>query len=296
MDAFPAFFPLKGRRVVIAGQGEPAEARARLFAGSPAQVVRIDGQAALEPAAYQGAPLAFIASHDEDFARQAAAAARAGGAAVNVFDRPALSDFHTPAIVDRGPVVAAIGTSGSAPLMAQLLRAEVEARVPEAAGRIATLLGERRAALTSAFPDLVQRRSFLRAVLAGPVARAAEAGDMVAGGAALDRLIAAGWTSVGRAWLIALPAAEDLISLRAQRALNFADVIVASGEASVLIAMHARRDAERRTPETAGAAEIADLVRAGALVSVVDPPATLAAALANERVAVETLNPAPPAA
>jgi len=294
MDAFPAFFPLKGRRVVIAGHGEPAEARARLLAGSPAEVVRIDGPAALEPASYRGASLVFIASHDEDFARQAAAAARGGGSIVNVFDRPMLSDFHTPAIVDRGPVVAAIGTSGSAPLMAQLLRAEVEARVPESAGRIATLLGERRAALTSAFPDLVQRRSFLRSVLAGPVARAAEAGDMAAGGAALDALIAAGWTSVGRAWLISQPAAEDLISLRAQRALNFADVVVASGEASVLIAMHARRDAERRTLETTVAVEIADLVRAGALVAVIDPPPTLAADLADEKVAVETLNPASP--
>jgi precorrin-2 dehydrogenase/sirohydrochlorin ferrochelatase len=296
MDVFPAFFPLKGRRVVIAGNGEPAEARARLFAGSPARVERIDGQAALEPAAYRGAPMAFIASHDEAFARQAAAAARAGGAMVNVFDRPALSDFHTPAIVDRGPVVAAIGTGGSAPLMAQLLRAEVEARVPEGAGRVATLLGERRMALTSAFPDLVRRRSFLRAVLAGPVARAAEAGDMAAGGAALDRLIAAGWTAVGRAWLITPPAAEDLISLRAQRALNFADVVVASGEASVLVALHARRDAERRAPESAGAAEIADLVRSGRLVAVIAPPATLAGALAAEGIAVETLSPAPPPA
>ena len=258
-------------------------------------MVRIDGQAAFEPNAYEGAPLAFIASQDENFAREAAAAARAGGAMVNVFDRPALSDFHTPAIVDRGQVVAAIGTSGSAPLMAQLLRAEVEARVPEAAGRIATLLGERRAALTSAFPDLVQRRSFLRAVLAGPVGRAAEAGDMTAGGAALDRLIAAGWTSVGRAWLITQPAAEDLISLRAQRALNFADVVVAPGEASVLIAMHTRRDAERRTLETASPVEIADWVRGGRLVAVIDPPATLAGALGDEGIAIETLNPAPPA-
>src|SRR5258708_36616527 len=103
MDAFPAFFPLKGRRVVIAGQGEPAEARARLFAGSPAEVVRIDGPAALEPTAYQGAPLAFIASHDEDFARQAAAAPGAGGARGNVFGRPARSGFHTPPSGHRGP-------------------------------------------------------------------------------------------------------------------------------------------------------------------------------------------------
>ncbi|HEY2178762.1 MAG TPA: NAD(P)-dependent oxidoreductase, partial [Caulobacteraceae bacterium] len=93
MDAFPAFFPLNGRRVVIAGEGEPAAARARLFAGSPAEVVRVEGQAALGPEAYDGAHLVFIASHDDAFALAAAAAARSSGAPINVFDRPALSDF-----------------------------------------------------------------------------------------------------------------------------------------------------------------------------------------------------------
>jgi precorrin-2 dehydrogenase/sirohydrochlorin ferrochelatase len=292
MDAFPAFFPLKGRRVAIAGHGAPAEARARLFAGSPAQVVRLDGPAALEPDAYAGVHLAFIASHDETFATGAAAAARATGTPVNVFDRPALSDFYTPAIVDRGAVVAAIGTAGSAPLMAQLLRAEIEARIPESAGRVAELLGARRLALTTAFPDLVQRRGFLRAVLASPAARAAEAGDMTAAGAALDALIAAGWTGVGRAWLIEAPAANDLISLRAQRALNFADVVVvAPGHAAGLIATHARRDAER--PSTLDAAGIAGRVRAGALVAVIDPPPGLGAELAAQGVAAEVLMPAP---
>jgi precorrin-2 dehydrogenase/sirohydrochlorin ferrochelatase len=294
VDSFPAFFPLKGRRVVIAGQGEPAEARARLFAGSPAQIVRIEGEAAFDPAAYEGAHLIFVASHDEAFARQAAEAARASRAPVNVFDRPALSDFHTPAIVDRGAVVAAIGTSGSAPLMAQQLRAEVEARVPEAAGRIASLLGEHRQALTEAFPDLVQRRSFLRAVLAGPVASAAEAGDLAGAGARLEALIAAGWSSLGRAWLIDRPATDDLISLRALRALNNADVIIAPNEASALIATHARRDAERRPPGRTTAAEIADLVRSGRLVAVVGPATELAAGLASEGVEFETLSAAPP--
>ncbi len=292
MDAFPAFFPLKGRRVVIAGHGEGAQARARLFAGSPAEVARIDGQAALEPAAYRGAALAFIASPDEDFAGQAATAARAAGAMVNVFDRPALSDFHTPAIVDRGGLVAAIGTAGSAPLMAQMLRAEIEAHVPEGAGRLANLLGERRQAVTAAFPDLAQRRGFLRAVLASPVARAAEAGEAGMAATALDAMIAAGWTGVGSASLIAAPAADDLISVRAQRALNFADVVVAPGHAASLVATHARRDAER--PPAADASEIAGRVRAGALVAVIDPPPGLAAALAALGVAAEILNPAPP--
>src|ERR1700733_6970592 len=122
MEAFPAFFPLRGARVVIAGEGEPAEAKARLFAGSPAQVVRLNQAEGLEPEAYRGADLIFVASFDADFRKDAAAAARTAGAPLNVVDAPELSDFHTPAIIDRGQVVAAIGTAGASPLMASLVR------------------------------------------------------------------------------------------------------------------------------------------------------------------------------
>ncbi len=118
MDIFPAFYPLTGRRVVIAGEGEPAESKARLFDGSPAEVVRLTGDQALDPSAYAGAAIIFIASWDEAFALAATAAARTAGAPVNVVDRPAMSDFHTPAIIDRGAVVAAIGTGGGAPVLA----------------------------------------------------------------------------------------------------------------------------------------------------------------------------------
>ncbi|HEX7759463.1 MAG TPA: siroheme synthase, partial [Caulobacteraceae bacterium] len=65
MDAFPAFFPLTGKRVVIAGEGEGADAKARLFEGSPAEVVRLTGEAAADPARYDGAALAFVAIADE---------------------------------------------------------------------------------------------------------------------------------------------------------------------------------------------------------------------------------------
>src|SRR5687768_967213 len=121
MDAFPAFYSLHGRRVVIAGSGDMAEAKARLFAGSPAEVARVEGDAAYDPAAYAGAVLAFVASEDDGFAHLAAAAARAAHVPVNVADRPALCDFTTPAVLDRGEVVAAVGTGGAAPLLASLL-------------------------------------------------------------------------------------------------------------------------------------------------------------------------------
>ena len=204
MDIFPAFYPLAGRRVVIAGDGEPADSKARLFASSPAEVTRLVGDQALDPDAYVGAAIIFVASWDEAFATAAAAVARTAGVPVNVVDRPAMSDFYTPAIVDRGAVVAAIGTGGGAPVLASLLRAEIEARIPAGAGEIAALLSDRRPALRAAFPDLSDRRSFFRAMLAGDVARAAGVGDVALAGRLLDDAIAQGWKALGGVSFIAL--------------------------------------------------------------------------------------------
>jgi len=297
METFPAFFPLKDARIVIAGDGDSAEAKARLFAGSPAEVVRLAPGAALDAAAYAGARLIFVASYDADFAAAAAAVARGGGVPLNVVDHPELSDFHTPAIVDRGQVVAAIGTAGAAPLMAALLRAEVETRVPESAGRIAGLLGARRDALRQAFPDLVARRAFLRAILTGPVARAAQAGDLDSAGSLLDEAIAAGWSAVGRVSFIATPGAPDLVSVRAVRVLNNADIVLFGAASAPLIDAHARRDAEHWTPDRATAAALGEQATAGRLVAVVglETGPILATALAALGAQVEILAAAPPA-
>ena len=298
METFPAFFPLKGRRVVIAGDGDPAEAKARLFEGSPAEVVRLYAVAALDPSAYAAADLIFIASFDKAFAGAAAAAARrAGGTApVNVVDQPELSDFHTPAIIDRGQVVAAIGTAGAAPLLASLLRAEIETRVPEGAGRIAALLADRRDALRSAFPDLPARRGFLRAVLAGPATAASEAGDTLRAGRLLDQALAAGWSGVGGVSLIAAPASADLISVRAVRALNVADILVPGDGGAAVIAAHGRRDAERWMWGAEAWAALPGQVAAGRLIAVVarSIPPTLAETLETHGIAVDRLSPAPP--
>ena len=289
MDAFPAFFPLSGRRVIIAGDGEGASAKAKLFQGAPAEIVRLEGDAALDAGAYDGATLVFVASHDQAFARAAAMAARASGAPVNVVDGPELSDFHTPAIVDRGAVVAAIGTTGAAPLLASLLRAEVEIRVPAGLGPLASLLGERREALREAFPDLAQRRAFLRSVLAGPIARAAMEGDEARAASWLDAAIAEGWSSVGRITFIQRPREDDLITLRAVRALNIADVIVAGPKAKSLLASHARRDAEHLGRGAANADILASLVSEGRLVAIVGDviDQALAETLAQRGLAVD---------
>jgi siroheme synthase-like protein len=299
VEAFPAFFPLAGARVVIAGEGEGAEAKARLLAGSPARLERVRGEAALSPAAYAGAALAFVASPDPDFCRQAAEAARAAGAPVNVVDHPELCDFHTPAIIDRGQVVAAIGTGGAAPIVAALLRAELEAKIPAGFGRLAALFGALRPEIVAAFPDLAQRRAFLRALLAGPAADAADAADLAGAERLIRAELARGLVALGAIWLIAAPARRDDLSLRAARALADADTLVLGEGVAPDVAVLARRDAPRRALADADASFLVNEAAEGRRTAVLAPDDALAP-LAHDLDALgagyRRLDPAPAAA
>jgi len=297
MDAFPAFFPLAGRTVAIVGDGEPAEAKARLFDGSPARLLRIAADRALDPAAYEDASLVFIAAGEAPFREAAARIARQAGAVVNVVDHPALSDFHTPALVDRGAVVAAVGTTGASPMLAALLRSDIEARVPPGAGRVAALFGTMRDRLREALPDLDARRAFLREALTGPAAEAAMADDMASAkrllGEALD-----GWAErtpvKGRLRIIESGAAPDLVSLRAARALSQADVLIAGAGAEPATLALARREARRVSLEEADAETLAGFAAQGLQiiwVGALDPG--LAESLAANEIQIERLKSAP---
>lgn len=249
MDAFPAYFPLAGRTVVIAGRGELAEAKVRLLAGSPATVRRLDGPEALDAHAYAGAALAFIVSEDEAWATAAAQAARAAHVPANVQDRPALCDFTTPAIIDRGEVVAAIGTGGASPMLATLLRNDLEVRVPQGAGHVAALFRLTRDEVRRALPDMHRRRAFLRAALTGPAAQAAQSGDMSAAMRLLREALAADRPVAGVVQFIDARGPVDLLTLKAARALAAADVLVCDPDAHEEVLALARRDAERFAPQ-----------------------------------------------
>src|SRR5579862_5946798 len=226
MDAFPAFFPLSGATVAIAGAGEAAEAKARLFASSPATIRRLEGAAALRPEAYAGVILAFIASPDDAFAEAAAGAARAANVPVNVVDRPRLCDFTTPAVIDRGEVVAAIGTGGASPMLATLLRHDIEARVPEGAGRVAALFASLQEEVRRALPEPHRRRAFLRAALTGPAAEAAMRGDQAEAVRLLREVLARDEPGAGAVQFIDARGPADRLTLRAARALAAADLLV----------------------------------------------------------------------
>jgi precorrin-2 dehydrogenase/sirohydrochlorin ferrochelatase len=263
MDAFPAFFPLAGRIVVIAGSGEAAEAKARLFEGSPARLVRIDGPAATTPKAYAGAILAFVASGDDAFAAAAAAAAAAAHVPVNVVDRPGLCDFTTPAVIDRGAVVAAIGTGGASPMLATLLRHDIEARVPQGAGRVAALFGALQEDVRQALPDLPRRRAFLRSALTGPAAQAAMDGDMDRAATLLRKALGEDGPPAGMVQFIDARGPADLLTLRTARALAAADVLVIDEGADREVLALARRDAERLEPQALTAQKLDELIGQG---------------------------------
>jgi precorrin-2 dehydrogenase/sirohydrochlorin ferrochelatase len=263
VDSFPAYFPLAGRTIVIAGSGEPAEAKARLFEGSPATIVRLQAPEAFSPAAYEGAVLVFVGDADEAFVKAAVKAARAAGALLNVVDRPALCDFNTPAIIDRGQVVAAVGTGGSAPVMATLLRNAIETQLPEGMGRVAALLARLQDEVRRALPVLHERRAFLRAAVRGEAAQAALDGDMARAEALLREALTKGVTRAGGVQFLAAAGPIDLLSLRAIRALGTADVAVTDPEADPEVVKLARRDVERLAPDEAEADHLAALAREG---------------------------------
>ena len=260
MDAFPAFFPLKDRKVVVAGSGAAAEAKARLFEGSPCQLVRVEGEAALTIEAYSGALLAFIAG-DEAFVKQASRAAALAKCIVNAVDRPDLSDFTTPAIVDRGEVVAAIGTGGASPMLAAMLRSELEARLPPGIGRVAALFRQLQDEIRAGLPDLTQRRAFLREALHGLAAQAAMDGEMERAARLLREALSAAQAAKGELLEINAGGPADLITLRSLRALGAADFLIVESGANPDITAMARRDAERLAD--ASDERIAELVKSG---------------------------------
>jgi siroheme synthase-like protein len=296
MEAFPAYVPLAGRTVVIAGSGEAAEAKARLFAGSPATVVRVEGPQAFLAGTYRGAALAFVASDDEAFVQAAVSAARAAHVPVNVTDRPALCDFTTPSVIDRGEVVAAVGTGGASPMLATLLRNDIETRIPEGAGRVAALFRLHQDAVREALPDLPRRRAFLRAALSGPAAEAAMAGDIEEAGRRLLAALSAGVESQGLIQFVAGRGPADLLTLRASRALAAADVLAADEDSHPDVLAMARRDASRLPVVEASAGRLIELAREGLrVVRVITGPPSSAdlRAVREAGVSVEVLLAAP---
>lgn len=161
LHSLPLFVRLAGRPVILLGEGEAADAKRRLLDRAGATIVGEDAHAAL----------AIVAIDDEGEALAAVARLKARGLLVNAVDRPEHCDFTTPAIVDRAPVLIAIGTGGVSAGLAAALSQRLEALLPAGLGGLAERLQAARSALRARYPDGGERRRALGAAMAtgGPL-------------------------------------------------------------------------------------------------------------------------------
>ena len=194
-----------------------------------------------------GVRLAYVALEDDAAAARAVGMARAAGVPVNAVDRQELCDFITPAIVDRDPLVVAIGTEGAAPVLARQLKARLEAMLPARLGGLARWAASLRERASESVARGLARRRFWDGFFDGPVARAYLAGAHDEAVRLVERELTHGAAaSTGRVTLVgAGPGDPDLLTFKAMRALQEADVIVADRLVSTEILERARRDAER---------------------------------------------------
>jgi uroporphyrin-III C-methyltransferase/precorrin-2 dehydrogenase/sirohydrochlorin ferrochelatase len=238
MKSLPLFHRISGQPVIVLGEGEAAEAKRRLVERAGGIVTTaLEG---IEPTAR----LAFVA-HDEP-ARIEADVARLqeAGVLVNVPDRPDLCDFTVPSLLDRDPVLVAIGTSGASAGLAKAIRLRLETLLPQRLGALANALHSARSALRARWPDAGERRRALDAALAE--------------GGALDPLREQSADTVSE-WLKDAPSGtetglieieltsddpEDL-TLRQARLLGSADVILHTASVSPAILSRVRADAVR---------------------------------------------------
>ena len=263
MKSFPLFLTLEHRPVVLVGGTTAAAAKARLLLAAGARRTGIaerpepafydwayEGALILrrrgfEPADLDGAVLAVVASASDDKDRAVAQAARDRHVPVNVIDRPELSDFTVPAIVDRGQVVAAVSTSGAAPSLAQRLRRDLEARLSPALDGLAELARSLRPLVEAALPDAAARRVYWANFFDGPISDRYLAGDA----ASARQLAQDALTEAPAAGSVALvgagPGDPELLTLKALRLLQRADVVIYDRLVGRAVLDYARRDAER---------------------------------------------------
>jgi uroporphyrin-III C-methyltransferase/precorrin-2 dehydrogenase/sirohydrochlorin ferrochelatase len=195
----------------------------------------------------EGAVLVFAASGERQRDAEIVAAARLRNIPANAVDIPELCDFYTPALVNRAPVAVAITSTGAGPVLAQKIRARIEASLPLRLGTLASLGEAFRAAADRVLPKGQARRRFWSAFFDGRIADAALAGRTDEARRLASRLLTqAESVDSGFVWLVgAGPGAADLLTLRAQRILQEADVVVHDALVPQAVIAMGRRDAQR---------------------------------------------------
>ena len=266
MKTFPMFLQMAGRKVVIAGGQEQAAQKARLILKTQADVIvhapDLDAELSdlaeagrvthatgpITPDCFRDTALVFVATGCPGADMALHALAKEGGATVNVVDQPLLCDAITPSIVDRDPVVVAIGTEGTAPVLARQIKTKLEETLEPRLGDLASLAGRLRGAAAARLTPRL-RRDLWRWVFNDAPRRLFVGGSERAAAKMIKTAIETGEfgeTDSGSVSLVgAGPGAKDLITLRGVQRLQEADVIYYDRLLDPEILELARRDAER---------------------------------------------------
>jgi len=267
MDFLPIFYDLKGQRCLIVGGGDIALRKADLLvrAGAILRVVSLDLCDALDEliqknngeyhqAAYSSEYLSdvtlVIAATDNSAVNiQVSEDGKQRGLPINVVDNPGLSSFIIPAVIDRSPVVIAVSSGGQSPVLARLLRGKIESIIPASYGRLGSLVGRFREQVKARFSTINQRRGFWEAILQGPVAEMVFAGKEDKAEELLTEALAAAdpeHRKVGEVYLVGGgPGDPDLLTFKALRLMQQADVVVYDRLVSAGVLDLCRRDADR---------------------------------------------------
>lgn len=267
MKTFPMFLQMAGRRVVICGGGEQAAQKTRLMLKTEAHITIIaplleDELAALalagsvhhHPGAitadmFADTALVFIATGCPGNDAALHGLAKAAGAVVNVVDQPALCDAITPSIVDRDPVIVAIGTEGTAPVLARQIKTKVEEMLEPRLGDLAALAGRLRGAAAQRLSPRARRDLWRWVFSAQPREQHARGGERAAAQLIKTAIASGSIPQSDQKGSVALvgagPGAKDLITLRGVQRLQEADVIYYDRLVDPEILDLARRDAER---------------------------------------------------
>ncbi len=232
LHSLPLFVRLAGRPVILLGEGEAADAKRRLLERAGAIIVGEDAAASL----------AIVAIDDEGEALAAVARLKARGLLVNAVDRPEHCDFTTPAIIDRAPVLIAIGTGGVSAGLAAALRQRLEALLPAGLGLLAERLQAARPALRRRYPDGGERRRALGAAIAAGAPL-----DPLAGDADVERWLSDDQAREAGSVRIVLTSVDpDDLTLRQARSLANADRVLHHPGVPAAILDRARADAVRQ--------------------------------------------------
>jgi uroporphyrin-III C-methyltransferase/precorrin-2 dehydrogenase/sirohydrochlorin ferrochelatase len=269
MDHLPIFLNVKGKRTLLVGNGVLAARKAELLlrAGSDLTIVApelgeelsrlaethvFSHQAnALSAADLVGCVIAFGCSSDAAVNQALCELAAAAGIMVNVSDKTESCDFIMPAVVDRSPLVIAISSGGSSPLLVRMLKARFEATIPAAYGRLAEFAGSYRAKIKTLIPNLTRRRRFWEAMVSGPVAEHLFSSQFEQAESLMDSQlqqasVAGDKPPVGEVYLVGTgPGDPDLLTFRALRLMQQADVVLYDRLIGDGILNLVRRDAER---------------------------------------------------